>query len=203
MTLEALHSRVLDSDIRYLIRTKARQLSRANGFQDHDRDDLEQELTLRLLQRLKAYDPAKASFYCFAIVVLDRVGKHILESRRAASRDTSTTLSLQMPRPPHPRKEDDPTPLDQLIVPSDRANRVGRYTLPEDQLCELVLDVKSVVDTLPDDLRELARDLAVARRSEILRRTGESASHLRERCLRLRAALERAGLGNGESAARD
>jgi len=200
MTIESLHDRVLDSDIQYLIRTKAGQLTRANGFRRGDRDDLEQELTLRLLERLKAYDPKKASFYCFALVVLDRSASTIIEARTAACRDTSTTLSLQMP---DPTAEGDLTPLSQLVGPADRSNRVGRWTLPEDELREVVFDVRSVLESLPPDLRRMARDLATAKRSEIIRRSGEATSRVRDRFHRLRAAFVQAGLGNDEFAARN
>lgn len=200
MPLESLHARVLDPDIQFLIRAKALQLTRARGFRSGDQDDLTQELTLRQLRRLKAYDPAKASFYCFALVVLDRSASSLVEARTAACRNSSTTLSLQMP---DPGVEDDPTPLADLIGPSDRANRVGRYTLPEDQLRELVLDVRADLESLPSDLKQLALDLSTAKRSEIVRRSGESRSRLRNRILRLREALEQAGLGPDKSAARE
>lgn len=200
MTIESLQARVLDTDIQFLIRAKARQLTRAKGFRRGDQEDLAQELILRLLQRLKAFDPARASFYCFALVVLDRSALTLLEARTAACRDSSTTLSLQMP---DPEVEDDPTPLAQLVGLSDRANRVGRYTLPEDQLRDLVLDERAALDALPPDLGRMARDLTTARRSEIVRRSGEASAKVRERFLRLRESFEQAGLGNDESAERE
>lgn len=191
MTLQSLQDRILDPDIQYLIRTKARQLARANGFRRCDRDDLAQELTLRLLQRLRAYDPAKASFYCFALVVLDRVGKHLIESRSAACRDSSTTTSLQTPVTDH---DGDVVSLAVLVGMDERANRTGRFTNTEVETCALSLDVRETLDALPADLRRLARKLVTQSRAAIHRRTGEPESRLREQFVRLREAFEQAGL---------
>lgn len=191
MTVESLFTRVLDPDIQFLIRAKARQLARGIGFGRCDREDLAQELTLRLLQRVKAYDPAKASFYCFALVVLDRVGKTLIEARAAACRDSSSTISLQtiVPDP-----EDDFVPMAALVNTDERSNRTGRFTDSEIDVCDLSLDVQSALANLPAKLRRLASRLVTASRAEIRRRTGESETRQREQFVRLREALKHAGL---------
>ena len=191
MTVESLFTRVLDPDIQFLIRAKARQLVRGIGFGRCDREDLVQELTLRLLQRVKAYDPAKASFYCFALVVLDRVGKTLIEAREAACRDSSSTISLQtIVSDP----EDDFVPMAALVSTDERSNRTGRFTDSEIDACDLSLNVQSALATLPAKLRRLARRLVTASRAEIRRQTGESETRQHEQFVRLRAALEHAGL---------
>ncbi|CAN5469256.1 hypothetical protein BH11PLA2_BH11PLA2_21050 [soil metagenome] len=199
MTLEQLQSRLLDPDIRYLIRSKANQLTQANGFSRSDREDLEQELTLRLLQRIKAFDPARASFYCFALVVLERVAIHLIESRTAACRNSSGIVSLQT----RVVSSDGATlPLSDLVGPNERSNRVGRFTASEDEARELTLDVLGVVATLPAPLRKLARQLITANRAEILRSTSQSETELRDQYRRLRTAFEDAGLQSYLPAAR-
>jgi RNA polymerase sigma-70 factor (ECF subfamily) len=197
---DQLQTRLLDADIRFLIRSKANQLTQANGFSRGDREDLEQELTLRLLQRIKAYDPRKASFYCFALVVLDRVALHIIESRSAACRNSAGTVSL------HTRvvSPDGATlALSDLVGPEERSNRVGRFTASEHEARELTLDVRSVVERLPAPLRKLARRLITTNRAEISRNTGQSESELRDQFRRLRTAFEDAGLQSYLPAARN
>lgn len=200
MTVDSLFTRVLDPDIQFLIRAKARQLVRGVGFRRGDHDDLVQELTLRLLQRVKAYDPARASFYCFALVILDRAGNTLIESRAAACRDSSSTASLQtiVPDP-----DDAFVPLAALVSSDERSNRTGRFTDSEADARDLSLDVRSALATFPADLRRLARRLVTASRAEIRRRTGESETRQRDQFVRLRDALERAGLRTYRTRARE
>jgi hypothetical protein len=191
MTLDALRTRLLDADIQYLIRTKARQLSRAGGFGRGDRCDLEQELTLRLLQRLAAYDPEKGSFYCFALVALDRVGKNLLESRNAACRDSSGTVSLHTPVT---SPDGDQSRLADQVGDAERDNRRGRFTATEAEARDLASDVRDVLDALPADLRDLADRLVTASRARIVRDTRLPDARVRELFARLRDEFERAGL---------
>ena len=199
MTLEQLQSRLLDADIRYLIRTKARQLCRTPGFARHERDDLEQELTLRLLQRLRAFDSAKASFYCFALVVLDRVAIHLREARSAACRSDSGTISLES------RvigSEGKPSSLAALVGDDERSNRVGRYTASQTETIDTSIDVQTVVAELSGHLQELSQQLVTANRTEIAQSTGLPLKDVRRRIRIIGNALEEAGLKNDDSLAR-
>lgn len=55
-----------DPSIAKIIRKKARELVRAHGFTEADRDDIEQEFRLDLLRRSQFYDPRKSSPATFA-----------------------------------------------------------------------------------------------------------------------------------------
>jgi len=70
-----------------LIRIKARQLIGKAGFTRSDLEDIEQELTLDLLERLPRYDPARASRRTFIARIIDHKVARLLEYRCAARRD--------------------------------------------------------------------------------------------------------------------
>lgn len=195
MTLESRQARVLDADIQRLILRKAHQLCRRAGFRRGDLDDLVQDLTLRLLERLDAFDPERGSFYCFALVVLDRVAATAATSRAASCRDASTTLSLESP---DPRAERDATPLGQSVLSTDRENRLGRYSRSDQELRELAIDVRGVLDGLPVELRDVAEGLVRHSRGDLARRAGVNRKRVLKQALEVRIALFRAGLGSGD-----
>jgi RNA polymerase sigma-70 factor, ECF subfamily len=190
MNLDSLHRRVLAPDIQRLIRNRARSLCKTNGFRRQDLDDLVQELTLRLLQRLPAYDPERASLYCFALVVLDRVSKHLIQSRAAGCRDRSSTVSLDTTF-----VDSDllPVPLSEQIDADDRGNRTGRFASSETELRDLSLDVRIVLDAAPDRLKRLAEELLTSNRREIARRHRVRPEKLRHWIGQLRAEFEKSG----------
>ncbi|MDH4318968.1 MAG: sigma-70 family RNA polymerase sigma factor, partial [Desulfobulbaceae bacterium] len=64
-----------------LIRHKARQLVGKAGFTEHDRPDLEQELMIDLLQRMRHFNPAKAKKTTFMARIVERHISTILEAR--------------------------------------------------------------------------------------------------------------------------
>lgn len=191
MTLELLHARVLDNDIQYLIRTKARQLCRVPGINRDEREDLEQELTLRLLRKLQSFNPKKASFYCFAGVVIDRVAKNLLRARFCESQQPAGVVSLQtLVLSP----EGATVRFAELVADTERDNRRGRYTATEAERIDLTTDVRAVLATLSPDLRDLAQRLVTSSLRQIACDTGEPWLHLRRRLARLRKVLQCAGL---------
>ncbi len=192
MNPELLHARVLDNDIQYLIRVKARELCRVPGIRRDEREDLEQELTLRLLQKLKSFNPKKASFYCFASVVIDRCAKSLLRSRfRESQQPPSSLVSLQtlVVSP-----EGATVRFAELVRDTERDNRRGRYTATEAELNDLTTDVRAVLAALPTELRELAQRLVTSSVSQIIRETGEPADRVRGRVAWLRRLFWSAGL---------
>lgn len=192
MNPELLHTRVLDNDIQYLIRAKARELCRITGIRRDERQDLEQELTLRLLRKLKAFNPQKASFYCFAGVVIDHAAKNLLRSRfRDSQQPPGCLISLQtLVQSP----EGATIRLAELVGDTERDNRRGRYTATEAELNDLTTDVRAVLARLSPELRDLARRLVTSSVRQIIRETGEPADRVRGRMARLRRVFRSAGL---------
>ncbi len=69
-----------------LIHHKAKELIGRYGFTRSDQEDIEQELTLRLIGRWRYYDPARGRPATFYKVVVARGIASILEHRRAPTR---------------------------------------------------------------------------------------------------------------------
>lgn len=196
MMLDSLQARVLDQDIQRLIHLKARQLTHAKGFRPGEREDLVQDLTLRLLERLEAFDPERGSFYCFALVVLDRAASSMVTSRTISRRGPSTRLSLESP---DPLVEGDRTPISRKLVSEIQGNRTGRYSRTDQELRELSLDVQDVLQDQPPGVRFVAEGLTHHSRRELARCTGIPRIKICDLARELEAALDEAGLKNPEN----
>ena len=70
-----------------IIKYKARQLVGRVGFTESDREDLEQEMMLDLLQRLPKYNPDRAQRNTFIARVVEHKIATIIEARKAGLRD--------------------------------------------------------------------------------------------------------------------
>jgi RNA polymerase sigma-70 factor (ECF subfamily) len=168
----------------WLIRRKADRLVGRAGFSPSDREDLEQEIALDLLVRLKRFDPARATFRTFVVRVIDHKVADILEERCAAKRDW--------------RRNGDS--LDDLVDEED-GGRVERWqTLlgadghdAEDRV-DLRLDIEAALRTLPPALQEACEWLRNQSYTEASRATGIPRSTLQDRMKKVRAVFEKAGL---------
>ncbi len=69
------------------IRIKSLSLVGKSGFTNDDLDDIRQELTLDLLNRIPDYDPEKCAFNTYISDIVDHGIAAMLETRNAAKRD--------------------------------------------------------------------------------------------------------------------
>ncbi|MEW4530624.1 sigma-70 family RNA polymerase sigma factor [Maioricimonas sp. JC845] len=174
-----------------LIRRKAKQLAARAGFTKADRPDLEQEMTLRVWQRLDQFDPSKAHWNAFMTTIVERHAATLLQRARRTKRFEETPhVSLSE------LVEDSESGLIELthtIVPQDKESLTGRYVDTAENQTTLRLEVDEVIESLPDDLRELCELLKfhgvsdAARAMEIPRPTVSSM------VTRLRALFAEAG----------
>ncbi len=184
---------VIDRFIRDLVRRKARQLVGKAGFTRSDREDIEQELYLKLLKAARLFDPTQAHWHSFATAVIERHTASLLRDKRAEKRDSRCVCSLDVVVT---EDEEGPVQLGETIGQDEYDNRRGRWPRQEQELFELAQDVADVIAGLPAELRELAEALKTESLSEIARRTGVARSTLNARVQQLRERLERAGLKN-------
>jgi RNA polymerase sigma-70 factor (ECF subfamily) len=159
---------------RDLIRRKARQLARHAGPHHHDPEDVEQELTLRLLRAMPRYDPARGHVHAFVTAVVERAAAGLLRRCRAKKRGAGPVRSLDAPAAAEPTDRGDA---------GRAADRVG-----------LAADLAAVLAELPADLRGLAERLTRQTLSEVARQDGVPRSTLQRRVDRLRRRFEDAGL---------
>jgi RNA polymerase sigma-70 factor (ECF subfamily) len=162
---------LLDPAARGLVRRKARQLVGKAGLTHRDRRDVEQELSLRLLYALEAFDPRRGPPGPFAARVLDRLGAKLLRERRATKRGLGRVASW--------------------IGALDVADPAGEAR------CERVgmaADVEAVLASLPPDLRDLARRLGCEPLAAVARELGVPRTTLQGHVRRIRQRFEDAGL---------
>jgi RNA polymerase sigma-70 factor (ECF subfamily) len=159
---------VFDKFTRSIIRRKIKQLVGRAGFTRQDREDLEQELMLRLLQSLHRFDPDQGHQNVFVTTVIERAFAMIVRERLAKKRDGGVVRSL------------DDEPVDSL--PSDQ------------EAFDLASDLADILARLPDDLRALAERLKSQSVSQAARDLGVPRTTLQRQVQRLRQIFEDAGL---------
>lgn len=76
----------IDPAVAAVIRRKASRLVGRAGLRVQDREDVEQQLTLRVLEREGAFDPRRGTWRAFVRRVVDRHGENLVRARRAAKR---------------------------------------------------------------------------------------------------------------------
>ncbi len=166
-----------------LIRCKARQLIGTAGFTSADCEDIEQELALDLLQRLKHYDPTKAKETTFMALIVEHKLAKLIKDRHAACRDWR--LCQESLDEPFGLDSDEPkSRLDQLCDPA---------AMTKDALA-FELDLQAALEALPEDLRELWELMLDSNLHRVSRLTGIPRTTLYDRLRRLHDALLRAGL---------
>jgi len=175
----------IDRFVRGIIHRKVRMLIGRAGFREHERQDLEQELVLRLLQSIPLFDAKQAHWNVFVTTVIERAVAQILRDRRAAKRNGGDQVGS----------------LDTFLETEDEGEVRVLLPIIEDQStlherADLSIDIVSVLARLPDDLRDLAQRLQRQSLSQAARDLGVSRSTLQRRLEHLRRHFEEAGLKN-------
>ena len=174
-----------------IIKHKARQLIGRYGLTIFDREDLEQELMIDLLQRMRHFNPAKAKKSTFMARIVERHIATLLEARHARCRDwRMCRMSLNTPH------ENDRGDTREMMdrVDSEGTLRPCQPDTRESEINNLRMDVARVLDTLPEDLRDLCERLRESNMAEIARETGVARTTLYDKLTRIRAAFRKAGL---------
>lgn len=174
-----------------IIKRKVRQIIGQAGFTRQDKKDLERELLTRLLQGLKSFDPDVAHRKSFVTAVVERSVATILRDAVAQKRDHRRVRSMNVMIGV---AGESPSELGDTI--SDRESNARRRCSPrsDEELSQLTIDLADVLDSLPDDLRDLAERLKTQSVSAIAREAGVSRTTLSSAVRRLRQRAEKAGL---------
>jgi RNA polymerase sigma-70 factor (ECF subfamily) len=168
---------VFDRFAQGIIRRKVRQLVGRAGFTKQDREDLYQELVLRLLQSLELFDPDQSHPNVFITTVIERAVAMILRERRAKKRDGGVMSSLH-----HGQTKE-----------GNAAEPIDPRPSAQDGF-DLASDLAEVLARLPDDLRALAERLKSQSVSQAARDLGMPRTTLQRQVQRLRQCFEDAGL---------
>jgi len=175
-----------------LIKYKARQLVGRVGFTESDREDLEQEMVLDLLRRLPKFDPKRAGRNTFIARIVEHKVATIIEAQKAGMRDyrlCSCSLNDRL-------EDEEGRSIERMetIDQEDYLRRTGKLSRPMSELRNLSIDLRSAVQALPPELRELCKRLQTESVTEISRDTGIPRGTIYESIKKLRAIFEDAGL---------
>ena len=181
-----------------LIRCKAKQLIRRAEFKGMDSEDLEQEMMLDLLQRLPQYDVSRASRNTFIARVVEHKVATLIEFYRVPRRDPGGLVHTLFADIRDAAAGDDSRGAARgKVYAFDEAasrKRLGEAVRLEDERRDERLDVESVIEGLPEDLRQLAEHLRSKTPWEIAKKTGIPRTNLYRAIEKLRKKFQEAGL---------
>jgi RNA polymerase sigma-70 factor (ECF subfamily) len=156
-----------DPFTRRLAKRKAKQLVGKYGFSDSDRDDIEQDIYVHVLQRWSSYDPAEGHHHKFVTAVVERFMANFVRDRCAIKRRDDAVGSLQSPV----AETGNGITVDQAVSNNALDGRLGRRRRTSDELAGLRIDIDALIRDLPPQWREvleLRKSLTVTEISERL-----------------------------------
>lgn len=182
----------LDPHTVYQIHCKAGQLIGKAGLTRQDREDLEQDLTARLLTRLSGFDERRASRRTFVSRLLDSCAASLLMARRASKRDWRRdvcSLSEIVTS-----GEGEPIELLDLLEQESGSYAGDGVTAAQVEGLALRIDLERVLATLAEKEREACRLLTWCNPYQAARRMGMAQATFYDLMGRVRAAFAAAGL---------
>jgi len=175
-----------------LIAKKAKQLVRQFGFKKSDREDLMQEMRLRVWKGFQKFDATKAHWNAFVTTIIERQVATIIEATCRLKRnegeypDSLDVLLAQC-------QEDDAEESDDGLTPRETERFTGRDLETDQKLSVLKLDVDDVIASLPDDLRELCEHLKFYDITETAEQMGVPRTTVHSRLARLKEVFAKNG----------
>ena len=183
----------IDQFTKNLIRKKAQQLIRKTGFTSSDRDEIEADLTFKLLKNLDAFDRSRAHWHVFVTTVIERCAASLVRDKRSQKRDHRRICSLNVVIA---KMDKQSIELGDTIGLREQDARLGQTKRSDLDLVQLIQDVNAVLTSLPPELRTLAKTLKTGSIQEISRDEGIPRTTLNYRVQQLRQRFEQAGLGD-------
>lgn len=176
-----------------LVRYKAKQLCRQPGFSNEDQPDLEQELIIELVRHLPAYDPLKASLRTFADVIVRQKIADLIETQLARKRDPRAIIGSLNDLV---GVEDDGRPEERwtTVDIEEYLQSTGATGRSREEQLDLGIDLETVIDGLPEDLRCLCGLLSEKNISEVSRELNIARTTLNYTVKKIRKLFEDAGL---------
>jgi RNA polymerase sigma-70 factor, ECF subfamily len=176
----------------WIIKHKARQLIGSGGFAESDRDDLEQEMMLDLLLRCPKYDSNKAQRNTFVAHIVGHKAVSIIKERTVGKRDWRLCTASLNDR----RITDDGENTERLesYDMDEYLRQTGQLSRSPSERLELLIELRSIIASLPPELRDLCERLQAMSVSELSRDTGIPRGTLYDRIKELRILFEDQGL---------
>jgi len=171
--------KAVDENTRTLIRIEARRLVGKFGFSQSDRDDLEQDLALHLIEHADQFDSSRACWRTFVNRMVDNRIISIMRRRLAQRRDYRRTMLLS-----------------ELTV-DDRGDSLepacdsGAHIDPSP---DLAIDLDDAIQKLDCPTQRMCRLLAHESLAESARRLGLTRAQMRTQVSRIRNLLTEQGM---------
>ena len=172
-----------DEYVARLIQVKAHQLVHKAGFTESDREDIEQELTLHVLEHLHDYDPSRSSRHTFIARVVEHKAADLIDYR---------TAKMRTPR--RVEQSLDETLVDAEGALTDRASMMAGNESTPGALRDAAIDLAEVLQQLPPRLRALCKRLPDATMQEIADEFGVARRTVYRWIDQIRDRLQKAGL---------
>lgn len=184
-------SRLFEALTLKLIKKRVRRLVGKHGISTSDQEDLEQDLYLHLLERLRRFDENLQNIQAYLGKILDHRVVTILRKRTAEKRDHRRHRSLSESA----RDIDGQTVELAALIPDDHVtDRDGLAREGSLARKEREIDVNAVMALLPENLRVLADRLKWDTPSEVARQTGVPRTTVNDAIRRIRKHFEEHGI---------
>jgi RNA polymerase sigma-70 factor, ECF subfamily len=141
-----------DKFTRDLARRKSRQLVGKYGYTDADRDDIEQDIYMRVLQSWPTFNPDEGHHHCFVIAVVERYVANIVRDRCAEKRYEGGVVLLSTPLA---EASGETLRVSHTLSDGSQDRRLGRRRRAETELSQMRLDLAAAIESLPDELKQL------------------------------------------------
>jgi len=177
-----------------LIHHKSRQLVGTAGFTRDDIEDIQQDLTLDLLERLPRFDPAKAKYNTFVARVIERKISKLIRHRKRQRRDyrrDACSLNAAI-------NDDGGGTVERIktISQDEHDLRAGKYARPAEERADLHMDIEAVLSDQPQELRQAGQMLMTMPIAEVAHKLSVPRSTFYETHIaKLREVFEAKGLG--------
>jgi len=190
---DAGRPRDIDDSAKMIIRQRAERICEQCGFTKDDREDLEQELTLHLLERAQEFDPSRASWNTFVARITDNKATSIIRHHGRQKRNFRLLVCSLDDTIDCERGRADTRETTHLQDGCDpRMGTTWRFEVEE---IDMRVDVSRVLSELSRDLQQLAQRLKTHTITEVARELGIPRSTLYSRDIaRLRRTLEESGV---------
>lgn len=190
--MEANQTTRISQYTRTLISIKANQIIGRYGLTPSDREDLEQELTLAVLEAADAWDADRGSRNTFDNRIVNRKVATIIRYRSRGCRDYHRgRMSLDDAI----RNEDGGSSSRGAMMTEDTDRRRGGVDTSEERV-ELSKDVRSAVRSLEPDLQRLCDLLGKGTKSDAAESMGLSRTTIYKRCRAIRERFAQMGLAD-------
>jgi RNA polymerase sigma-70 factor (ECF subfamily) len=158
------------------VRRKVATMLNWVGFTQLDAEDLEQELTLAVIQRLPKYDPTRARLSTYLSSVVRVAALAMIRRRRTAQRNHGRPpASLDAPRQPGRGRT---LTRAQGTGQAQARRHLTVATRSEEDVVAMQHDMAIAVASLDPDLAEVCRDVMSGRRRQVC---GEGLEQIRDR----------------------